>query len=568
MAGLKGRAVFDAFKVHFTMLICPEDRTLLYAAIVYGLAVSLLTLAVPISVQMLVNTVANIASNRAVYILSTILFGLLIIYMILNLFQSYALELFERRFYASMTAQFTLRNIHGSQHYLRERNRVDLTNRYFDIMQVQKIMPEMVSGMFATFLQMLVGVVLVSFYHPWLFLFNVLLLFFIWVGWRIWGYRAMSTAQSLSEAKYRTARHLQDVAQYNDFYKAKTCYQFAVNRTDTLTGEYLKERRAHFRHVFSQQGMFLFVYAASSSALLGLGGELVIRDQLTIGQLVAAELILAAVLLSISRLDMYLKKFYDISAALEEISRLYNVPIEKEQGTHIISDGALPLHFAEMQSKSGKNTLKLDWYVQPGEKWLIEPSTAALQRSVCDVLERYVDATYGEVRLGEYDILDYEPAALRNNVLSLDRINITEATILEYLTIQAPNASRAQVNDMLEAVELGDAIDRLPDGVDTLLLCSGFPLRFSEISRLKLAATLLAKPNVLVLNEYFDAIAYHQRKRIFTYVCQQKDLTLLYFSNRHDDMDMFDRYMYMDWQHYQCFDSADALCHRQTIEAP
>mgnify|MGYP002654653969 CR=1 FL=1 len=74
------------------------------------------------------------------------------------------------------------------------------------------------------------------------------------------------------------------------------------------------------------------MYAAASAALLGLGGWLVIENQLTLGQLVAAELVLSAAFLGVAQLGSYLGYFYDLFAAVEEISQFYDVEQEQPKG--------------------------------------------------------------------------------------------------------------------------------------------------------------------------------------------------------------------------------------------
>ena len=83
--------------------------------------------------------------------------------------------------------------------------------------------------------------------------------------------------------------------------------------------------RKHFRHYFGQTLAFLFIWAAASASLLGLGGWLVIQGQLSLGQLVAAELVLSAVFAGLSQAGTYLSYFYDLCAAIEELSLFYDV---------------------------------------------------------------------------------------------------------------------------------------------------------------------------------------------------------------------------------------------------
>lgn len=93
-----------------------------------------------------------------------------------------------------------------------------------------------------------------------------------------------------------------------------------------MTADYVDRHRRHFRYTFTQTLAFLLTYAVASAALLALGGSLILRGELSIGQLVAAELILSAVFYGIAQLGSYLDMFYDLVASAEELSLLYAIP--------------------------------------------------------------------------------------------------------------------------------------------------------------------------------------------------------------------------------------------------
>ena len=80
-------------------------------------------------------------------------------------------------------------------------------------------------------------------------------------------------------------------------------------RTDAVTADYITHHQLHFRHHFAQTVSFLVVYALASAGLLGLGGWLVIQGQLSLGQLVAAEVVLSVAFFGVTQLGIYLGVF-------------------------------------------------------------------------------------------------------------------------------------------------------------------------------------------------------------------------------------------------------------------
>lgn len=542
---------FVAFvKMLFATLVW-EDKSFLKVAIVYGIAISMLTLSVPVSVQMLINTVANVGLQNAVIWLTVTLFVLLFISGTLTALQMLVLERFERRVYARIAADFTLRNIYAKRDYYKNINRYELVNRYFDIVQVQKILPGMVVGLFATLLQMLVGMVLVSFFHPWLLMFTIVFVSTLYIIWRVFGWRAMRTAMKMSAAKYLTGRHLEDIAHSNDYYKSGQHSDYAIQKSEKLIRNYITIRITHFRNVFSQHIGFLLLYACSNAGLLGLGGSLVISDQLSLGQLVAAELVLSAVFYGISRLGYYLSQLYDLTAALEEIYQLYDVPQEQVQQGLYLPVTAVDILCNDALFLDNTEPVILNFAVNGGDKILVNSVHYEAQVQLFDALKSYDMPSDGRILIAGESIVDYHTHHLRDRIIILDRPTIIECSIREYLKMDAPHATTVQIDAALELVELGNVIAALPDKKDTQMLAHGGPLTTAQTLRLKLASAILAQPHVLILNECFDMISYQRRVRIMERLCEKPDMTFLYCSNLRD-MKCFDKYLILhrDQQKY------------------
>ncbi len=317
----------------FLRAILGPEKAFYKLAIIYGIGISLLSLAVPVSVQMLINTVANIGLAAPLVVLASVLFVLLLVSGLLNALRIHLMEIFSRRFYARMVAEISLRTLYAQNPFFADNGKNALFNRYFDIVIIQKSVPYLLIGGFTVLLQALVGFVIVSLYHPLFLVFNITLCLLIWLIWAVWGEKAVRSAIDQSHRKHAVAGWVEDLGASNGYYKSSLHIERALKITDEKTADYIASNKAHFRYSFSQTLAFLLIYAAASAALLGLGGWLTILGELSLGQLVAAELILSAVFFGISQLGVYLASFYDIVAAVEELSHFYAVPQEVPRGT-------------------------------------------------------------------------------------------------------------------------------------------------------------------------------------------------------------------------------------------
>ncbi|MEC8376742.1 MAG: ABC transporter ATP-binding protein, partial [Pseudomonadota bacterium] len=104
-------------------LLKPESG-FFWVAIAYGVAISLMTLAVPIAVQTLINSIANIGSTRAVVILAVVLFLTLFISGIFSALRMRVMEFYERKVYARLTSQLGLKTIMAPHSFFEGRQNV------------------------------------------------------------------------------------------------------------------------------------------------------------------------------------------------------------------------------------------------------------------------------------------------------------------------------------------------------------------------------------------------------------------------------------------------------------
>lgn len=481
-------------------LILGPDGPYLRMALMYGAAISLLSLATPISVQLLINAVANIALPAPLFTLSAILFGLLLLAGLLSALRVHVMALFERRFFARMMAEITLRAVHARNPFFHDARRGDLFNRFFDMATVQKALTSLLVGGFAIVLQGAVGLVVTSFYHPFFLAFNVLLVTIIALILMLWARGAFTTAIAVSHSKHAAAHWLDGVGGSNGFYKSSRHMHFAIDQSEALTADYVAKHRAHFRYTFSQTICLLLLYACASAGLLTMGGMLIIAGELSIGQLVAAELILSGVFYGIAQMGNYLEIFYDLVGGLEELSLFWDLPQEStpKADAPALPNGAIAFRDVEL------GDYHLNFSVSSGEQLAIL-AAPGVDRAVSVLLKRLDTPARGLITVGGADIGTYDMLRLRSDVVVLDRPTIVDLSLRDYLSL-ASGDRHDEMIAALDMVGLADRVGQLPQGMDTMLSPLGWPLAVGETMALKLAGALLARPKVLVLSPLYDLL--------------------------------------------------------------
>ena len=570
----KPLTMFQMIRLFF--LILAPERAFYWTALIYGIGIGLLSLATPISVQMLINTIANTAMATPLIALSVALFGLLLLAVLLNALRTHLMEIFARRFYARMVAEIALRSIYARNPYFGDTRRTALFNRYFDILTVQKTISVLFIGGFTVLLQASVGFVVVSFYHPLFLAFVLVIIALIWAIWLVWGGSAVRTAIGLSQRKHETAAWLERLGTSDGFFKSEKRIEFAMAETDARTRAYVQQHRKHFRRHFAQTLAFLLLYAGASAVLLGLGGWLVINNELTIGQLVAAELILSAAFFGVSQLGVYLNYFYDLCAAVEELSLFYDVKQEQPaRGRHSLparasaagahSTNMLVLRDVRGQTRTG--AVRVNLTLAPDSFVMMGASDYGLLRFVSDLLKRHIEPESGLATLGGVDLQAVDAGELRQNVFVLNRPTFVENTIRGYLELSQQGDDPTEIVEVLDIVGLSRTIEALPRGLDMEVAGTGWPLSTVEMMQLKLAAAILARPSILVLSHLYDMVPEAGLRRALAALRQRGGTTVIYLSNRLSPMD-FKTFVFLERDEQTVFTDFDAYLHATGARAP
>ena len=539
----------------FRLILAPE-RSFYALAIVYGVGISLLSLATPVSVQMLINTVANIGLTTPLIVLALSLFVLLMIAGGLNALRIYILDVFGRRFYARIVSEIALRTIYARNPFFDDTGKSALFNRYFDIIIVMKMVPNLLVGGFTIVLQMVVGFLLVSSYHPLLLAFNLTVAVLIWLVWAIWGRRAIRSAVELSHRKHYSAGWLESLGHANGFYKTESHIAEALRNTDAVTGAYMEQHRKHFRHHFSQTLSFLLIYAAASAALLGVGGWLVISGELSLGQLVAAELVLSAVFVGVSQLGIYMSYFYDVCGAVDELSLFFKVEQNLPKEAHRRIDGDSSLAFNKVVVGP---TITLDFKIPAGSRVCVYADSHKAQRVFTNLVRGHEEPDSGYIAVGGVDLRELKPYEMRQEIIVLDRPNAVETSIREFLRLSAPDGAPVDVMKVLGIVGLAETVTQLPQGLDTQIVGTGWPLSIVETMQLKLAAAIVSRPRVIVLTQAYDGMPEVFLLRAMDALQERGETTIVYFTYENIDL-RFNHYLRLGYEEQVMVRNYDELC--------
>lgn len=491
----------------------------IWIVIVFAIVIGMLMLATPIAVEALVNTVAFGTLLQPLIVLSIILLTFLSFAASLRFLQKFVVELIQRRLFARVAARLAWQLPRVRLEQAREFT-PEFVNRFFDIVTMQKIVAQLLLDGLTVLLTVGLGMIVLAFYHPWLLAFDAVLLVMLMFKVFVLGRGAVRTSIAESQSKYAVAGWLEDIARCPTTFKTGGAAEFALARADRLTTDYLVARQAHYRVLMRQIVAGLAMEAFASAVLLGLGGFLVIQGQMTLGQLVAAELIVTLIVAAVAKFDKHLEGFYDLLTSMDKLGHMFDLPVEPSSGVmHVGRTGAATLslrHVAVTHDDGPVGLSEVSLDAAPGEVIAITGRAGCGKSTLLDVLFRLREPSSGRVMLDGFDLADVRPDVLRQNIALVRGIEILEGSLAENVHLNRAEASTADVRAALKRVGLDDAV--APHDADgqsssssgsttSLAMClcqNGAPLSESQTRRLMLARALVGKPRLLLIDGMLD----------------------------------------------------------------
>ncbi len=525
----------DAKPLDRLLALLRAESSDIWVVLVFALMSGLLSMTTPLAVEALVNTVAFGRFLQPVVVLSLMLLAFLIFQAAMKALQTFVVEIIQRRMFARVAADLSFRLPRVQLAALDDHYAPELVNRFFDVMTVQKITAQLLLDGVSVVLSAAVGMAVLAFYHPYLLAFDVVLVLLLFFTMFVLGRGAVTTSIKESKTKYAMASWLEDLARCRTTFRYDGASEFAMERSDQLIFDYLSARKKHFYVLMRQIIFLLLVQALASTALLAIGGWLVITGQLSLGQLVAAELIVAVVVGSFAKLGKHMESFYDLMASVDKLGSLLDLPIERTDGLLSAPPGAgILVKDVSYSLPDGREALRnLSLVVSPGERIALSGTSGSGKSLLLDMLFGLREPASGSVNVNGIDPRDLRPDVLRRRVALARDVEIFDGTISENIHLERPDISIGDVRAALEVVGLLPLIQKLSHGLDTVLHASGAPLTSSQQRRLMLARAIAGRPELLLVDELLDSMADEEAERILhRLVAPDKGWTIILVTNR------------------------------------
>jgi ABC-type bacteriocin/lantibiotic exporter with double-glycine peptidase domain len=390
----------------------------------------------------------------------------------------------------------------------------------------------------------LIGFSLLIFYHPYFLGLAAFMALFLIFTWYFFGPDGVKAGSPEADGKYNVVSWIEELSRVRNIFTSDNGKSFSNNKINTLFNRWLVVRNRLFKFQFRQHIALQVFSVVMNILLLLLGGFLVLKQQLSTGQLVAAALVVNSIVSNIPNLQSFFFSVYNYSTSLDMIARFYDFPLEQEKG-ELLAPKSYDFKFDNLRFEP--NYLFNFEYKERSKNLIFVKSFSSLEHFYDGVMG-FTDQVSGNVMFDGKLIQDLDIGEIRNHIQLIAYDQFFSGTVLENLTGLGSKKlfTQTELQDVLMRVGLFENIDKLPQKLETQIRPNGFPFTKSQLLAIQVAKAILLQPKILMVTPDYEQISTYKRKLIYREILnRQNDWTLLFFTQRFHK-GSFDRYSVLE----------------------
>ncbi len=514
------------------------DKKDVYQVFFYAIFAGLVSLSLPLGIQAIINLIQSGRVSVSWIVLVFLVVAGVALVGLLSLMQLRITENLQQKIFIRSSFEFGYRLPKIKTEELYDQYPPELANRFFDTLTIQKGVSKLLVDFSAAILQILFGIILLSLYHSFFIFFGLFLIVLLYIIFRYSFESGLASSMKESKYKYKVAGWLQEIARNNFSFKKNTNFDFALQKNDKLTAEYLIYREKHFSVIKRQYTQLIFFKIIIAAGLLLIGGYLVLNQQMNIGQFVAAEIIILLVIGSVEKIIVGLETLYDVLTAVEKIGQVTDMSVEensKEPLNYCYTNIQLVTEKMNYRFPDTTDPVleKINLTIDQSEKIYLEGLNGSGKTTLIRTLAGLLQPTSGAFYINDdtYQKIDLDQYRTHISTITTGETPF-EGTILENITFKNKMIKQEEIKWAIDSVKLGDYIKSLPEGLETKIYPEGKQLSSSNAQKILLARSIINKPKILFYEDPLDKMDTYAAKEVIDFLTSSENKWTLIVSSK------------------------------------
>lgn len=256
-----------------------------------------------------------------------------------------------------------------------------------------------------------------------------------------------------------------------------------------------------------------FLVASGTILILWFGGNMVLRGEMSIGEMVAFNSYLLLLAAPAQQLTWLVNAAGEAVAGLQRSFEILDLEPTIQSPPEAITLDTLEgrVAFEQVSLHYPDQTIPalegVDVSVEPNQVIALIGPTGSGKTSLVNLIPRFYDVTQGSVKVDGIDVREVELVSLRRRIgIVLQTSLLFSATVAENIAYGRPEANQQEIEDAARAAQAHDFITQLPEGYQTVVGERGVTLSGGQRQRVAIARALLMDPRILILDDSTSSV--------------------------------------------------------------
>ncbi len=485
-------------------LLQPEKKEIFYIYF-YAFVSGIINLSLPLGIQAVIGllTGARISASFAVLV-ALITLGMIFV-SLLQIMQQTLTERLQQRIFVRAAFEFGYRLPRIQLSILKNYEPSSLANRFFDVLNIQKALPKLLVDFSAAVMQLFFGLLILSIYHTFFVFFGMIMIAVLILILSITWNKGINTSLTESKYKYKIADWLEEILEHSNIFKRNLSSDWILTYLDKLVGNYLEARKAHFQILVLQYLNLTVFKGLITAGLLILGGYFVVKEEMNLGQFVAAEIIILIVIASAEKIVMSIETLFDALTAVEKMGYITDMEIEQKKNKTMQIDAQKVGMSVEMQALEivlEEKITDISFAVQAGKVAWLKVAASAHKKPLLYTLAGIFTETKGNILFNDLPRDNYEIEELRGHIgVITPEEGIIYGSIRENILLGSKQISDAQMQAACEDVGLMPWIQSKQEGFEAAMPYHGIGIAENVLTKIRIVRAFLGQPKLVVIDD-------------------------------------------------------------------
>jgi ABC-type multidrug transport system fused ATPase/permease subunit len=322
-----------------------------------------------------------------------------------------------------------------------------------------------------------------------------------------------------------------------------------ADRSESVFGRSVDANRQRALYV----PLLSFLPLIAQAIVLFAGGRMVIRGDLGFGSFIAFNVLVVMLVMPLRMLGMWIGQAQRATASGERIFEVMDEPEEVSDRPGAVElpegDGRVRLDDVSFGYDERRPVLEgIDLELDPGRTVALIGHTGSGKTTLASLVPRFYDVTAGRITIDGLDVRDAKLTSLRREIgiVAQDPF-LFSATVGENIAFGRPGATDEEVEEAAQLAQAAEFIEKLPDGLDTMIGERGITLSGGQRQRIAIARALLVDPRILILDDATASVDATTEARIRLGLRQaMKDRTTIIIAHRLSTLALADELVVLD----------------------